>query len=361
MASRTLRLGVVGGLGTMASPMAMHWRLDAPVQVMRVHDRGAQSERHDTARRAWRNHGSTLVPTLEALVGDGDLDGVMVCCGKNGDDSALIGSLARLIGEERFICHLSTVSARFADAAHDYCANQNVHYVNYPLTGGPLGAQQATMLILASGDTALFHHLQPALSRLGTPRYFGVSPIAGAEVKLIGQLMVFNSLLGLCSAVAVHAECFNNGIIGGEAQAGFFDFLNTGAGGSRQWDVAVGSGIKHDLWDTGFSLRYAVVDALYAADLCMERGVSYCTAEAIVNVALGFSYVINRVGEGLASHSLLRELIASKSAEFDQFILKHSGPRGNMRQCVSNCLKSLPESIQTSAALDMKLSDFEVN
>ena len=120
--------------------------------------------------------------------------------------------------------HLSTVSAGFAQAAYDLLSAEGIDYVNYPLTGGPLGAQNANMLILASGSESIYSRLEPTLQTIGTPKYFGPSVTAGAEVKLIGQLMVFNGLVGICSAAALKSECFQEELSGPE-QAEFFRFF----------------------------------------------------------------------------------------------------------------------------------------
>ena len=152
-----------------------------------------------------------------------------------------------------------------------------VGYVNYPLTGGPLGAQLGGghpngMLILASGDQDIYGRLEPTLEVLGRPRNYGASVSAGAETKLIGQHLVFNGCTGICTGAALYAECFADGAMGGEGQGAYFDFLNGGAGGTRQWDVALSKGVKDDDWGTGFSIRHAVVDAIYAAKLAQEKG-----------------------------------------------------------------------------------------
>ena len=68
--------------------------------------------------------------------------------------------------------HMSTVSAGFTVAAHAFCTQLGIGYVNYPLTGGPLGAQLGGghpngMLIQASGDQGLYERLEPTLKVLG--------------------------------------------------------------------------------------------------------------------------------------------------------------------------------------------------
>ena len=193
----------------MASPAAGHLRAGGPARVLRVHDRGSAGAQREASRAAWREHGAGLVPSIEDVVGEGDVDGVVVCCGKNGDDLGVLSEVARRLagcgGDDRFVLHLSTVSTDFVNAASQFCSSLGVGYANYPLTGGPLGAQRGGghsqgMLILASGDRALYDVLEPTLDVLGRPRFFGERPAAGAETKLIGQHMVFCGCTGITTA-----------------------------------------------------------------------------------------------------------------------------------------------------------------
>ncbi len=360
MSHQQLKIAVVGGLGLMASPMARHWKPNGPVRVLRVHDRGIKDERRDRCRKAWRAHGSLLVPTFKELITE-DLDGIFVCCGKNGDDLKIIASCVELLSKtnkKKFICHMSTVSTDFSEAGYTFCKQVHIDYVNYPLTGGSQGAEKGTLLILASGNVELYERLKSALSCLGTPRHFGEKISAGAQVKFMGHLMVFNGLMGIASAVATHAECFAHGKLGGHDQSEFFDFLNTGAGGTRQWDLVLSSGIRNDNWEIPFLLKYAVVDAIYTAKLCMDLHLSYLTVEAIINVALVFSYVLNEINPAIATQAIVREMIQNRATALDSFILKHSGPRGDVKKCLEKCIDSLPLDIQKSVALEIRLEDF---
>jgi 3-hydroxyisobutyrate dehydrogenase len=358
-----LKVGVVGGLGVMSSPMAKHWMQAGPIQVLRVHDRGNSGARRDRCRQLWKEHGASLVPTLPELVGQGELDGVFVCCGKNGDDLTIIAQLTELLStnarEPKFICHMSTVSVSFVEIAYEFCRKRQVRYVNYPLTGSAAGAEAGTMLILASGDLALYQELVPALSLLGTPKHFGTSLAAGAEVKFMGHLMVFNGLFGICSAAAVHAECLNDGKVGGPEQTAFFDFLNSGAGGTRQWDVILSNGIRDNVWKAPFLIKYAAVDAIYVAQLCIDKGVSNLIVEHVINAALAFSYILNDIGDDLATHAIVREMVATRSEALDRFLLEHSRLRGNTKASLEKCILSLPVRIRQSVALDVNLTDFE--
>jgi len=360
---KPLTLAVVGGLGIMASPMAKHWQPGGPAKVLRVHDRGHPGAWRDARRKNWQHHGATLVPDLAGLgIDTGEIDGIMVCAGKNGDDLPLIRELvgrAAQSPQRPFLLHLSTVSTGFVQAATVFAQKKGIVYANYPLTGGSIGAEQGTMLILGGGDERLFHRLQPSLKALGNPKYFGPSPTAGADVKFMGHMMVFNGLMGICSAAATHAECFQSGKMGGTAQGEFFDFLNGGAGGTRQWDVALSWGVKHDNWESAFSILFGAVDAIYTASLLIEKGVSALTTRAILNVAFAFSYVMNVRGTQFATQSIVREFLTARARELDAFVDKNGGAQADPGKQLAACVASFPAEVQKVVRLDVTTTDFE--
>jgi 3-hydroxyisobutyrate dehydrogenase len=357
----TLKLIGIGGMGLMLSPSAKHLEQDGPARFIRIHDRGTQDARRDDCRNAWQKHGAQIVNDFESLVGDGDYDGVVICAGKNGDDCEIFKALVPLMraktNNHPFILHLSTVSAGFAQHAFEFSRDSGIDYANYPLTGGPLGAETANMLILASGNESLYDRLDPTLHVIGNPKYFGDSITAGAEVKLIGQLMVFNGLMGISSAAALKSACFNEDLHG-SVQAEFFDFLNGGAGGTRQWDVALAKGVRDDVWDQGFMIHHAGVDAIYAAELCRQRGLPSLAIIPMVATALSFAFLLtNYEGSPLATHAIVREMRAANARELDEFLnqqINYSDPQISIR----NCIKAMPEKVRASVMLDIGEQNF---
>jgi 3-hydroxyisobutyrate dehydrogenase-like beta-hydroxyacid dehydrogenase len=363
MNAMTMKLIGIGGMGLMLSPSAKHLKAEGSARFLRIHDRGTKDDRRDTCRQAWKRHGAELVHDYEALVGDGDYDGVVVCAGKNGDDCDIFSSLVPYMQKKKkgrpFILHLSTVSAGFAQAAYDFLSAEDIDYVNYPLTGGPLGAENANMLILASGDKSIYSRLEPMLQTIGNPRYFGSGVTAGAEVKLIGQLMVFNGLTGICSAAALKSECFREELSGAE-QAEFFDFLNGGAGGTRQWDVAISKGVRENTWDQGFMIHHAVVDAIYAAKLCRERGLPAMAVIPMAATALGFAYLLNKYeGAPLATHAIVREMIKKNSSGLDDFLNRNLSYT-DVDESINNCIAVLPQRVKDSVMLEIDRENFTI-
>ena len=95
-----------------SGPAAIHLTPASEAQVLRVHDRGSGGDQKAAFRNAWREHGAELVEEFPSLIGDGELDGVVICAGKNGDDLPLVAQVAALLKqrcrEPAFILHLPT-------------------------------------------------------------------------------------------------------------------------------------------------------------------------------------------------------------------------------------------------------------
>lgn len=354
-----LRLVGIGNFGAMLSPSAGHLKDHGPAQYVRVLDRGTQNAEHDVRREAWVKHGAKLVPTIEALVKPTNFDGVVICAGKNATDHAIITEVVRHLkdcGAEKFILHLSTVSAGFAEKAAAFCAANGLKYANYPLTGGAAGAANAGMLILASGQKSLFDYLEPMLSAIGKPRFCGEGVADGAMVKLIGHYMVFYGLLGITSAAALHAKCFHEGIIG-DYQVEFFKWLNTGAGGTRQFDVALMKGLLGD-WETGFKKDHAAPDCLYAAQLGFENGLPIDRLIPLLNTAVEFGHSMQaEPGKRLATHSLANYLLGDQARMLDKAMVqtKHlSCVFNDFPEAIKRASFALPKDVRESVMLNVE-------
>lgn len=356
-----LHLSAVGALGNMLSPAAIHLtKPQAPARFLSILDRGALTPSYEQRRKQWSAHGADMVASFDLLITE-NLDGVVVCAGKNGDDleiiAKLVGCIERLDTTKKpFILHLSTVSSSFVEAAHAFCEQHSISYLNYPLTGGVVGSVNASMLILASGDEDLYQRLLPTLSCLGQPKYFGKRITAGCEVKLIGHTLVFHGLMGMTNAINLRAQCFKEKI-GAHEQIEFFDFLNAGAGGTRQWDVALKPGIKDNFWHQGFLIKHAVVDTFYTVQLMLNKDMPYFLAIPFLELSLFFSYVLKMYpNENYATQRIAR-ILNEESDKIGAFVKQHQSD--NFEKYLKACINALPYEIQKKLLWDVCLAEFE--
>jgi 3-hydroxyisobutyrate dehydrogenase len=195
---------------------------------------------------------------------------------------------------------------------------------------------------------------------LGRPRYFAPAVEAGAVVKLIGQHLVFNGCSGITAGAGICAAALFDGELAGAGQSDFFDFLNGGAGGTRQWDVALSKGLRDNIWDQGFLVKHAVVDAVYAAKLALDLKLPRIVLEPMLNIAAGFSFLLARYPEReLATHALARELTPAAAPAFDEFFSRCRISADNGQQALERIIASLPENVRRTVLLDIRTADFE--
>lgn len=353
----TLKLLAIGGLGNMLAPSAFHLQDKKIASYLRILDQGKSGKQRDQRRQAWKKHGARLVGNYHELIDDGDFDGVVICAGKNGDDFLIMKQLLPLMissaqknNRQYFILHLSTLSCHFVQNADHYCKKNHLHYANYPLTGGAKGAETGQMLILASGDRAFYERMLPMLQQIGSPRYFGPEVTQATAVKLIGHVLVFHGLLGVSLATVLHKNVFSLPHLS-QNQVDFFDFLNQGAGGSRQWDVAVRQGLAEDDWDKGFLIRHAVIDALYTADLLLQKNLPRTMILSLLELVLLFAYLLqDEKNYDLATQSVVKLLANQSPKNLDDYFQTHLS--WDMEKSLRNCVAALPEKIKNALMLD---------
>lgn len=346
-----LKLIAIGALGNMLGPSAIHLQSNAAAKVLRILDRGTAGERREKIRADWQTHGATTASNLNELVGDGEFDGVVICAGKNGDDYKIFRELIPILAQQKntkpyFILQFSTVSCDFVNATYKYCSAHSIDYANYPLTGGAKGAAAATMLILACGNKELYHRLENFLQTIGKPKYFGEKPEAGAGIKLIGHVLVYHGLLGVSLAVALHQQLLGTAELGQE-QVDTFDFLNQGAGGSKQWEVAVRPGVLENHWGQGFLLAHAAIDIIYTIQMILEYKLPETLCLPLIEVSLLFAYLLNKYPhEELATQSLTRLIATTPKIVIDHYLQKHITP--DIQKALEHCIFQLPERLRQS-------------
>jgi 2-hydroxy-3-oxopropionate reductase len=78
---------------------------------------------------------------------------------------------------------------------------QGVEHLDAPVSGGTVGAEQATLSIMAGGSEAAFARARPALAAMGRPLRVG-PPGAGQIAKLANQMVVATTIGAVAEALA---------------------------------------------------------------------------------------------------------------------------------------------------------------
>ncbi|HEY3083532.1 MAG TPA: NAD(P)-dependent oxidoreductase [Chloroflexota bacterium] len=216
-----MELGFVG-LGLMGRPMARH--LMAGGHRVHVHNRSrgvveelrgegaeAASSSREVAERA--EVVFTCLPNVEQV------ENVYF-----GSD----GLLANARPGQLFVDH-STVGLDTTRKSAAAARERGAEFLDAPVSGGPGGAQAASLTIMVGGEPAAFDRALPLFQLIGKNVRLCGPTGAGTAVKLVNQLLVAITVAGISEALVF-------GIKAGADPQTILEVVGTGFGGSRMLD-----------------------------------------------------------------------------------------------------------------------------
>jgi 3-hydroxyisobutyrate dehydrogenase-like beta-hydroxyacid dehydrogenase len=248
------------GLGAMGAPMARLLLKAGHAVTVVPHRRREAAEAlaaegatiADTVAKAAREVEVviTLVPDLPELL--------EVTQGPNGLVESRNGALTLL--------NMSTVSPDGIVALSRRLARHRIRVVDAPVSGGPAGAADGTLTIMASGGDPDIDHVESLLGVLGR-RIFRTGPLGTGQVAklcnnmLTAMIMVANSeALTLAAKAGLDAEQVR-------------EIVLASSGGNKVLDTWVPRNVLRDVYEPGFALRLMYKDAGLARDLARKIGV----------------------------------------------------------------------------------------
>jgi len=144
-------------------------------------------------------------------------------------------------------------------------ASRGAHWLDAPISGGDVGARNATLSIMVGGDEAAFKTAMPFLEKLGkTITWCGPSG-SGQLTKLVNQILVSVTNLAACEALTF-ARAF-----GLEPQK---TIAAVGGGAAGSWQLSnLGPKMLAGDFRPGFMIKLQQKDLRLALQACKERGI----------------------------------------------------------------------------------------
>jgi 3-hydroxyisobutyrate dehydrogenase len=109
------------------------------------------------------------------------------------------GLFAGDISNKTFIDMGTTAPALTLELAR-YAASNNAHFIDAPVSGGDVGARNASLSIMAGGDEAVIEEVRVLFELLGSLQVMGGSG-SGQHTKMCNQIVVAGTMIGVCEAL----------------------------------------------------------------------------------------------------------------------------------------------------------------
>jgi 3-hydroxyisobutyrate dehydrogenase len=111
------------------------------------------------------------------------------------------GGLAPLLKAGSLVIDTTTIAPTEARELEGRCAALGLHFVDAPVTGGDVGARNATLTIMCGGDKGGFEQALPLLTCIGKNiRHMGASG-SGQTMKAINQVAVALGIVAMTEAM----------------------------------------------------------------------------------------------------------------------------------------------------------------
>ena len=145
-------------------------------------------------------------------------------------------------------------------------AAQGVEALDAPVSGGDVGARNATLVIMVGGSVEAFDRALPLFEALGqTIRHLG-PPGAGQHTKMVNQVLIATNMIGVCEAL----------LYGYKAGLDLKTVLQTvGGGAAASWSLNnLGPRIIDRNFEPGFFVEHFIKDMGIALDEARRMGLS---------------------------------------------------------------------------------------
>ncbi len=183
------------------------------------------------------------------------------------------------------IVDLTTSDPSLAEQIHE-AAQPDVEVLDAPVSGGDVGARNATLVVMVGGREAAFERVLPLFETFGKTIVRQGGPGAGQHTKMVNQIAISSGMIGMCEALLY---AYRSGLDVGRA----LDTISTGAAGSwsltnyapriLRGDFAPGFKVEHFIKDLGIALSeasrmnlalpgLALAHQLYVATKAQGRG-----------------------------------------------------------------------------------------
>ncbi len=155
---------------------------------------------------------------------------------------------------------MTTSSPALARTIAEEAAPRGLFALDAPVSGGDLGARDATLAIMVGGEQTVFDRVLPFFNAMGkNVRLMGPAG-AGQHTKMCNQILIAGTMIGVVESLlyAVRAGMDHDAVIDviGSGAAGSWSINNLGRRIAKG-DFAPGFYIKHFVKDMGIALQEA--------------------------------------------------------------------------------------------------------
>ena len=169
-------------------------------------------------------------------------------------------------GSCRIIVDMTTSRPSLAEIIEREAAKKRMESLDAPVSGGDIGARDATLAIMVGGKKEVFDKVLPLFQLMGKNITYMGGAGAGQHTKMSNQILVAGTMIGVCESLLYAVRL-------GLDQQAVIDIISKGAAGS--WSISnLGPRLVRGDFKTGFLVRHFIKDMGIALQEAAAVGLS---------------------------------------------------------------------------------------
>lgn len=181
------------------------------------------------------------------------------------------------------VIDMTTSSPELAKNIYEEGLAKGIHSLDAPVSGGDIGAKNATLTIMVGGDKSIYNQIEDIFKVIGKNVVYQGASGNGQHTKLANQIAIAAGMLGVAEAIIYAEEAgLNLGHV--------FDSIEHGAAGSWslsnlgpkmvEGNYAPGFYVKHFIKDMKIAIEESERMGLYMPGLLKAKSVYDALSEA---------------------------------------------------------------------------------
>ncbi|MBY0756752.1 NAD(P)-dependent oxidoreductase [Clostridium sardiniense] len=160
--------------------------------------------------------------------------------------------------EGTYLIDMTTTSPKLSIRIYDEAKKRNIFALDAPVSGGDVGAKNATLSVMVGGDRDAFEECLDVFKSLGTNIIYEGEAGSGQHTKMANQIALGGAIAGVCEAITYSKK------VGLDVDK-MLDSISKGAAGSWQMSNMAPRMLKGD-FDPGFFIKHYIKDMKIADD-----------------------------------------------------------------------------------------------
>lgn len=160
--------------------------------------------------------------------------------------------------EGAILIDMTTTSPKLSIRIYEESKKKNKHSLDAPVSGGDIGAKNATLSIMVGGDKEVFEKCSGIFNSMGTNTIYEGKAGSGQHTKMANQIALAGAISGVCEAIS-----YAKGV-GLDVQT-MLDSISKGAAGSWQMTNMAPKMLQED-FKPGFYIKHFIKDMKLAKE-----------------------------------------------------------------------------------------------